>query len=394
MYGQMTAGSLDLHRHARASCRARTKRSPRPAASTTAGLWAARWILTRGTGRHGRRAAARGDVGRRDRSLTDRVPAVSLDFRLRSARYLDEQAQRPRRRAARSFARHCEPSRRRVDRRCSATRRTILPELVKRAKAGGAARPRHRPDVRARSRQRLSAGRLDASSAGRRRSADPATARVAGVRRRAVAAPCTCDAMLDVPRDGRRRRSTTATTSGRSRSTEGVAERVRISRASCPRTSGRCSARARDRSAGSRCQAIRRTSTRPTRKIKQLFPHDAHRAPLARHGARSASRSRACPRASAGSGLGERHRAGLAFNEMVKSGRAEGTDRDRPRPSGHAARSRAPTARPRAWRDGIRRGVRLAAAQRAPQHRRRLRRGCRSITAAASAWATRSTRAW
>ena len=33
-------------------------------------------------------------------------------------------------------------------------------------------------------------------------------------------------------------------------------------------------------------------------------------------------------------GLGERHRAGLAFNEMVASGRAQGAHRHRPRPSG------------------------------------------------------------
>ena len=47
-------------------------------------------------------------------------------------------------------------------------------------------------------------------------------------------------------------------------------------RVSCPRTSGRCSAKARDRSAGSRCPATPRTSTRPIARSSELFPDDAH----------------------------------------------------------------------------------------------------------------------
>ena len=75
--------------------------------------------------------------------------------------------------------------------------------------------------------------------------------------------------------------------------------RVRHSRASSPSTSGRCSARAAGRSAGSRSRAIPRTSTAPTawrsrcsRTTKRWRAGSRWRA--------SASSSRACRRASAG----------------------------------------------------------------------------------------------
>ena len=66
-------------------------------------------------------------------------------------------------------------------------------------------------------------------------------------------------------------------------------------------------------------------------------------------------------------GYGERRRLGLRFNEMVRIGRAEGADRDRPRPP----RLRlGRLALPRDGGDGrrVRRDRRLAAAQRAGQH--------------------------
>ena len=69
-------------------------------------------------------------------------------------------------------------------------------------------------------------------------------------------------------------------------------------------------------------------------------------------------------------GLGERHRAGLAFNEMVASGEAEGADRDRPR-SPRYRLGREPQPRDRSDGGRLRRGVRLAAAERAAQHGRR-----------------------
>ena len=51
-------------------------------------------------------------------------------------------------------------------------------------------------------------------------------------------------------------------------------------------------------------------------------------------------------------GYGERHRLGLRFNEMVRTGAAVGADRDRPRPPRLRARSHRPTARPRRWPTG------------------------------------------
>ena len=88
--------------------------------------------------------------------------------------------------------------------------------------------------------------------------------------------------------------------------------------ASCLRTSGRCSASARGRSAGSRCRAIRRTR-KTDRKLKELFPGDAHlNRWLDLAGERIAFQG--LPARICWLGLGERHRAGLAFNAMVRSG--------------------------------------------------------------------------
>ena len=70
--------------------------------------------------------------------------------------------------------------------------------------------------------------------------------------------------------------------------------------ASCPRTSGRCSARATDRSAGSRSRAIRATSPPPTTSSWSCFRTSQR----SRAGSRSRARAwsfRGCPRASAGS---------------------------------------------------------------------------------------------
>ena len=83
-------------------------------------------------------------------------------------------------------------------------------------------------------------------------------------------------------------------------------------------------------------------------------------------------------------GYGERHRAGIRFNDMVASRRAVRARRDRPRPP----RLRlGRLALPRDRGDGRRFGRhrRLAAAQRDGQRRSAVRRGCRSTTAAASA---------
>ena len=50
MYGQMTAGLVDLHRHARASCRAPTSASPRSRGAASAARWPGTITLTAGLG--------------------------------------------------------------------------------------------------------------------------------------------------------------------------------------------------------------------------------------------------------------------------------------------------------------------------------------------------------
>ena len=92
-------------------------------------------------------------------------------------------------------------------------------------------------------------------------------------------------------------------------------------------------------------------------------------------------------------GYGERAKAGLAFNELVANGRGQRADRHRARPP---RRRLGRLAQPRDRGDGrrLRRGRRLAAPQRARQHRGRARPGSRSTTAAAWASATASTPGW
>ena len=89
-------------------------------------------------------------------------------------------------------------------------------------------------------------------------------------------------------------------------------------------------------------------------------------------------------------GYGERDQAGLAFNDLVASGAVSAPiviGRD------HLDCGSVASPVPRDRGDGrrLRRDRRLAAAQRAGQHRVRRLAGCRSTTAAASASAARST---
>ena len=67
-------------------------------------------------------------------------------------------------------------------------------------------------------------------------------------------------------------------------------------------------------------------------KVKELIPDDPH---LHRwlDMARERIAFQGLPARICWVGLGQRHRLGLAFNEMVASRRIEGADRDRPRPS-------------------------------------------------------------
>ena len=119
---------------------------------------------------------------------------------------------------------------------------------------------------------------------------------------------------------GRRapRSSTTATRSATRRARAATTGRS-SSRASCRRTSGRCSARARARSAGPRSPATRPTSRRPTARSSSCSPTTS--------GCGSGSpwpgervQFQGLPARICWLGYGERHLAGLKFNEMVASG--------------------------------------------------------------------------
>ena len=86
-------------------------------------------------------------------------------------------------------------------------------------------------------------------------------------------------------------------------------------------------------------------------------------------------------------GYGERARAGLAFNELVRTRRGRARRSSSGATTSTRARSPRPTARPRRCRR-LRRRRRLAAPQRPGEHGGRAPRGCRSTTAAASGSAT------
>ena len=90
-------------------------------------------------------------------------------------------------------------------------------------------------------------------------------------------------------------------------------------RASCRSTSARCSARGKGRSGGSRCRAIRATSTAPTRWRAELFPDDAH---LQRWLtlARERVQFQGLPARICWLGQGDRARFGVAINDLVARG--------------------------------------------------------------------------
>ena len=162
--------------------------------------------------------------------------------------------------------------------------------------------------------------------------------------------------------------------------------------ASCPSTSGRCSAKARDRSAGPRSRAIRRTSAPPTTLALEMFAGDAGALPLDPPGARA----RRVPGTAGAHPLARLRRARAlrpGDQRARPPRRRQGADRHRPRSSRRRiGRLAEPRDRGHARRQ--RRDRRLAGPERAAEHVVAARRGCRCTTAAASASATRCTPAW
>ena len=165
------------------------------------------------------------------------VAAKDLDDALAIIEQVDEGAQGRLGRAARQCGR--SPA------RASAPRRQ--------------ARHRHRPDLGARSHQRLSAQGMELAAMGGapRERSQGRRARRQSVDGRA----CAGDARLRSRRRSDRRLRQQHPPDGARGGRQG---RVRLSRASCRPTSGRCSAAASGRSAGRRCRAIRRTFSGPT----------------------------------------------------------------------------------------------------------------------------------
>jgi len=101
-------------------------------------------------------------------------------------------------------------------------------------------------------------------------------------------------------------------------------------------------------------------------KVKELLPHDAHL-----HNwldmARERIRFQGLPARICWIGLGDRHRVGLAFNEMVAKGELQSADRHRPRPSRFRF-GRLAQRETEAMKDGSDAGVGLAALERAPSN--------------------------
>ena len=89
--------------------------------------------------------------------------------------------------------------------------------------------------------------------------------------------------------------------------------------ASCRNTSGRCSAKARARSAGSRSRAIRKTSASPTAPCSSCSP-TTRRCAAGSAGAASASQFQGLPARICWLGYGDRARFGLRLNELVRTG--------------------------------------------------------------------------
>ncbi len=127
-------------------------------------------------------------------------------------------------------------------------------------------------------------------------------------------------------------------------------------------------------------------------KVKELLPDDAH---LHNWLDMAAERIhfQGLPARICWVGLGDRHRLGLAFNEMVASGELKAPiviGRDH-LDSGSVA---CPNRETEAMRDGSDAVSGLAAAERAAQHGAAGRPGFRCTMAAASAWAIRSIPVW
>ena len=170
-------------------------------------------------------------------------------------------------------------SRRRA--RCPSACSATPPRCAAAADGGLRGRHRHRPDDGARPAQRLRARPLSLEEAER----CGATTRTSTSAARAPRWPRTARrwwaSWTAAPRS-----STTATACAPRRSSAASSARS-TTPASCPPTSGRCSARARGRSAGWRCPAIPADIAATDRAVLEVFPDDERLAPLDPAGGRA-----------------------------------------------------------------------------------------------------------
>ena len=326
MYGQMTAGSW-IYIGSQGIVQGTYETFVEAGRQHYGGDLAGRWILTAGLGgMGGAQPLAATFAGA---SLADhRVPAERASTSA-CARATSTSRRATSTTRSRASQRHTQ-AKRAVSVGLLGNAAELLPELLQRAQAGGvAARPRHRPDLGARPRQRLPAGGLDASSSGSAAQADPAQhARAARRRGEELRDARAGDARLpDAGHPDRRLRQQHPP--GRVRRRRG--RRVRLPRlraglhpaAVLPRQGAVPLGRAVGRPGGH--PQDRREDEGA---VPRTTPH-LHRW-LDMAGERIAFQG--LPARICWIGLGERDRAGLAFNEMVQVGRAEGADRHRPRP--------------------------------------------------------------
>ena len=312
--------------------------------------------------RHGRRAAAGGDDERRRgavrRGRPRAHPAAARDALPRRGR------RRPRRRG-RALHRAPSDERRALSVGLCGNAAEVVPRAAPARLRG---RHRHRPDQRPRPARRLRPRRPDARRG--RRAAPRRPRRVRPPRARVDGRPLRRDGRLP----GRRRRGLRLRQQPARRGRSWAASSARSTTpASCPPTSARCSARARARSAGSRCRATRPTSPPPTAPCSRSSPTtSASRRWIRMAGERIAFQG--LPARICWLGYGERRRLGLRFNEMVRERRGAGADRDRARPP-RLGLGRLAVPRDRGDGRRLRRDRRLAAPQRAGEHGRPAPRG-------------------